>query len=654
MELAGPPLSEENTEPAAFSPTPTQESGMIPLPAYALPGEMIPGGKGDAASDWKEAHPEWYNITEPPTNVEFRHMREWEDMQAMLMVYPGYAASDPVVTRIFTDIVRHTTPVSDVWIVFYSSTSKQKLTTSLEEAGVNMDKVHWKFIKNDAIWTIDFGPFPLVNTTDNSVAFLDWKYYPGRYNDDAISTILGQDIGVTVYRQDVGFEGGSFQGDGYNNCYSTQRSLTHTGLSEADFEASFKEYTNCQDMHIVKDITDDGTGHIDMFFKLHAENAAVLGYYPDALGDPVNQQRMDDNEDQLKAIAMADGNPMTVVRVPMPGYGKNANGTVSKTPFTYINSTLINGRNLWPYTNLETYPEWQASFDEAAMAWYEAMPDYEHIAIETEALNWASGAIHCITRTIPNGAFSKWVPDGTCDGGTCSPAAGFEDTAYNGECVGTAQNECFGPKWVEPAADACEGYTYEGCCDGDVLTYCENNEIKTGNCDPGTCGWASGGWYDCKTDGGSDPSNTHPRSCEELTNPCVPQCADKTCGDNGCGGTCGTCTEEQVCNDTGQCEAVAPPCIDACEADSLGCSDDSTAPWSCTLNESTGCYEMTAQTACGEGTACTDGSCAATSQSGKSGGCAVSETGGGTFLPTLVLGFALLMLMTRRRFGQQG
>lgn len=34
---------------------------------------------------------------------------------------------------------------------------------------------------------------------------------------------------------------------------------------------------------------------------------------------------------------------------------------------------------------------------------------------------------------------------------------------------------------------------------------------------------------------------------------CAPNCTDKQCGDDGCGGICGRCTGEDACNSTGQC-----------------------------------------------------------------------------------------------------
>ena len=37
---------------------------------------------------------------------------------------------------------------------------------------------------------------------------------------------------------------------------------------------------------------------------------------------------------------------------------------------------------------------------------------------------------------------------------------------------------------------------------------------------------------------------------------CVPQCANKSCGPDGCGGTCGTCGSSQTCTSSGQCLAA--------------------------------------------------------------------------------------------------
>ncbi len=50
---------------------------------------------------------------------------------------------------------------------------------------------------------------------------------------------------------------------------------------------------------------------------------------------------------------------------------------------------------------------------------------------------------------------------------------------------------------------------------------------------------------------------------------CVPKCSGKGCGDDGCGGSCGTCPTGQSCNASGQC--VANQCGPQTFTDSNGC-----------------------------------------------------------------------------------
>jgi hypothetical protein len=98
--------------------------------------------------------------------------------------------------------------------------------------------------------------------------------------------------------------------------------------------------------------------------------------------------------------------------------------------------------------------------------------------------------------------------------------------------------------------------TADGCCDGSTLKYCLLGSVITVDCATSpSCGWdSSSGEYDCGTAGGSAPNGT-PKQC------CVPQCDGRACGDDGCGGLCGTCAFNEVCDPTaGQCYPEADGC----------------------------------------------------------------------------------------------
>lgn len=66
-----------------------------------------------------------------------------------------------------------------------------------------------------------------------------------------------------------------------------------------------------------------------------------------------------------------------------------------------------------------------------------------------------------------------------------------------------------------PDTGACGAITYEGCCDGEILYFCENGQVEAYDCTPGPlCGWdATKDIYNCGTNGDPDPSGTHPMDC---------------------------------------------------------------------------------------------------------------------------------------------
>jgi hypothetical protein len=127
-----------------------------------------------------------------------------------------------------------------------------------------------------------------------------------------------------------------------------------------------------------------------------------------------------------------------------------------------------------------------------------------------------------------------------------------------------------------PSGTDCADITDIGCCDdlGRVI-WCEGGELYCIDCPElgPQCGWQSdAGFYNCGTDGEADPSGDNPIDCIAGCDPecgegqlciegecCTPNCTDKTCGDDGCGGSCGDCGAGTFCNDSSVCEDL-PVC----------------------------------------------------------------------------------------------
>ncbi|MFH1531704.1 MAG: hypothetical protein ABIK09_13340 [Pseudomonadota bacterium] len=203
--------------------------------------------------------------------------------------------------------------------------------------------------------------------------------------------------------------------------------------------------------------------------------------------------------------------------------------------------------------------------------------------------------------------------EGLCvpDGGECTGCAAWQ-TCVDGVCVNPeSAGECeYSGQYI---AEGCFGIDWIGCCGGDVLYYCDD---QSGNCplgdtclvvlDCGATGTACG-WYDqffmC-TDGEPLPSPDGDLYCDFYE--CIPDCAGKICGSDGCGGSCGDCADGEGCTAAGQCAGCDVVCADyecgvmgGCDCGTCGeglqcmggmCVAGDTCAGACGAQSAAGCY----------------------------------------------------------------
>lgn len=169
-------------------------------------------------------------------------------------------------------------------------------------------------------------------------------------------------------------------------------------------------------------------------------------------------------------------------------------------------------------------------------------------------------------------AAAECAPD--CDYSTCGDdGCGGSCGGCDGACI---DGRCVTDCWLLPEV---------GCCLGNQLVWCVDDEVLTSSCDKyPSCGW-SGLWggYSCNSTGEAEPSGTWAQECSAL---CTPDCEGRECGDDACGGLCGKCPAGEGCND-GVC------CVGDCTGKQCG---------------SDGCVGVCPDT-CPEGQGCLNGEC---------------------------------------------
>ncbi len=745
----------------------------VNLPAFETAAERLDPAKNDSADDYRASNKGWFAQTQGLKAGEFRPFGEWEEMQSVWTTYSNGMPSSKAVRRMFAEqtinFVRHSKPRLTAHVIVNNATVGADFMKALDEYGIKADEKEYVIIvtmPNQTIWHIDYGPFPMIEKKTGNVAFTDFIYYHPRQIDDAIPTRIGRDYykDVTVYRMPFPFEGGNIQADGKGTCLTSFRALKNTGFSELKVRNMLKNYMACDKTLIVQDITDDGTGHIDMFFKWIDTDVVMFGKYENEItldydGDgkeetlplpgsvaadykatfALNQKYMDDNAAMFAAETASNGKKYTVHRLSMMTRFKDDYGNL---PRTFINSTFTNGVNVYPSYAPQTCqdpagavcmkdadcgdkmhcgagrctagpvlvgcdeiltcssgtkcvddPLKKAIIANVQGQWEKAMPTWKHVGLRADTIALWSGAIHCITRTIPKGNFVKTVADGICQSGTC----GCSDNGMASTCAADA--DCFGPAWVcdcqickgtckgskkgctddadcSSASDVtkievgsceidpkqtCPGQTatgasatcgtlsYEGYCDGKTLKFCSTSGggAKQLSC-PSCCGWSKdSGSFDCLNSG----------QCGK----CVPECSKV--GETGCGiqglhswvcvdeGDClkrkwSFCGANGTCAD-GVCSAVAPKVCPTEEQDAGSTAPDAGSP---TADAGPMVTTDTGTTAIDSGST-TTGSDVKTGGGGDSGGCTAARTttGTGRSAGWLVVLLAAMALVAYRR-----
>jgi len=112
--------------------------------------------------------------------------------------------------------------------------------------------------------------------------------------------------------------------------------------------------------------------------------------------------------------------------------------------------------------------------------------------------------------------------------------------------------------------DDCGAVPAEGCCkDGAYRYWCDGGVLCMEECFFADCGYVMLMGYQCGTLMGVGAD-----SCPAIPAPCLADCLGRECGDDGCGGSCGSCYGGATCVQ-GRCEG-------ACQPTCLGreCGDD--------------------------------------------------------------------------------
>jgi agmatine deiminase len=310
-----------------------------------------------------------------PPSGEIYTPPEYAPCDGLFMAWHSYTS---ILTQM-TVYATTATPPANVWMVVDSPTVQGSATTTLSNAGADMDYVHFIVRVTDTVWIRDYGPRFI--TQDGNRAIVDHTYNRPRPNDNAFNDYLATLWGVPQYDLPLVHGGGNFHLFANRDAFMTSLILDENpGYTEQQIKDLFLAYEGVNlTIYTGFPTSYDSTRHIDMWMFPVGDYKVIIGQYPQSSGQPYTITE--------GAVADLTARGYTVYRTP----GWNTGGT----HYTYTNAVVLN--------NQVFISKFNVSQDAQALATFQtAFPGYTIHQIDNSSIITAAGAMHCIVMHVPS------------------------------------------------------------------------------------------------------------------------------------------------------------------------------------------------------------------------------------------------------------
>lgn len=396
---------------------------------------------------------------------------EYEAHEAIWLGWQDF----PPYRQPYLDIAAGLVEQVQIKMIANTDSSLRNLKRALTSRNIDTNKIEYYVIADNRLWMRDHGATYLLNGLgEKQVVDFGWTAY-GNYDfqlkkygeniDSAsyyykktmkktgiIDSLMGYFDGYSSRKSPVNMEGGSIEVNGKGTLILCERVTfqRNPDKSKEELEKAFKEALGVK--HIIwlpegladdpfhfSQIADDfygwGTyGHTDEFVRFVDDRTVFLAWVEESERNlnPLNQinyERMSKNLEILENATDQNGNPIQVIKVPLPDLSykrvaivekmeDNLNvefdwiantdqkiqigDTINRVPASsYLNYLVTNGCVLLPsYTSENTSMEKE---ERVKSIFKKAFPNRKMVFIDAMNLNYYGGGIHCITQQEPQG-----------------------------------------------------------------------------------------------------------------------------------------------------------------------------------------------------------------------------------------------------------
>ena len=233
---------------------------------------------------------------------------------------------------------------------------KARAMQLLQDAGVEMSRIHFYMHPTNDAWCRDHGPAFLMNKQDpTKKAIVDWNYnawgnkYPPFDQDDVIPTKIGQALGYEVFHPGIIMEGGSVDFNGAGTVITSTACLLNPNrnphLNQSQIEQYLMDYYG-QDQVLWVDegiVGDDTDGHIDDTVRFVNEDTVITVIEENKQDE--NYGLLQHNLKQLQQMRLLSGKQLNIVEIPMPN---DVIWEDQRLPASYANFYIANQQVIVP------------------------------------------------------------------------------------------------------------------------------------------------------------------------------------------------------------------------------------------------------------------------------------------------------------------
>jgi len=332
---------------------------------------------------------------------------EWDQRYGAVMIAWPHKATDwvsllPDAIRCYREIVKALLKARQKVIIV----TPDPATTSAELGDISLDTVTLVDIPTNDTWARDFGPLTVVTCDGGEVSLLDFRFnawgmkFAADLDNQIVSTMARRGLlrNVKDCRKWV-LEGGSVDSDGKGCLLTTAQCLMAPNRNEPADRHTIEEML-CSTLGATKVLWlthgiiagDDTDGHIDTLARF-APGGKILYAKASGTSDDMQTHELTLMERELAEMTDTDGNPFTLVPLPMPDPIFDIDD--SRLPATYANYLVTTGTVIVPTYN-------QPANDAHALAAIAAAhPGMDVIPVDCRPLIRQHGSLHCVTMQLP-------------------------------------------------------------------------------------------------------------------------------------------------------------------------------------------------------------------------------------------------------------